>query len=98
MSERARWEAQGRPDCYSECTGCTNKCPGLAHWDERAKELQVEEQVPDESKQREWASEDQDARAALREATKQEGWFDEHFITRVIERLDGQGYRITKKG
>lgn len=42
------------------------------------------------------ASEDMEARAALREATKQEGWFDEYFLTRVMERLDGQGYRITK--
>jgi hypothetical protein len=38
-----------------------------------------------------------DVRKALHEATVMEGWFDSHFITRVLARLDGAGYRVVPK-
>jgi hypothetical protein len=38
---------------------------------------------------------DEGVRAALRESTKQEGHFDDYFLTRVLSRLHGTGYRVT---
>jgi hypothetical protein len=42
-----------------------------------------------------WILED-DVRAALAQALEQEGWFNQYFITRVLARLDGAGYRLVK--